>query len=227
MDQGIQHFLAGRLTQALASYRACVGVTQESGDRGSFVFSESQALLSEALAEALPRASFPSDALRATRDYLDTHFSHPIVWGQSAALAAAAVALHRQGVRQVPAELRRQLRRASIQCHLEHDQRPLYGAAQATVAAIQGQMDRSLKLFATTVTETEESGLLFHLLCVLRIAAAVLPEGGEARKYYVSWRDQLERNLREQPPLKLSEVETGPLPPAPDSGRPAGIVPPP
>lgn len=224
-DEGWQHCLAGRLGETQRSFASCWSSAQDASDEVFAILGRSQILLAHALDTPLPEPQFADTATKELSALLDKKNAHPMLWGDSCALAAAAVALHRQGARRLPEPLRKQLWRAHIPCTIQGRQRPLFRAAKATLAAIAGQPRQCLEGFALTATETARNGLLFHLLWVLRIAACVVPASSRARGYYEQWRDQLQRNLTEQPPVKLADLEAGKLPPGPSSGQPPGAPP--
>jgi hypothetical protein len=221
---GSEAFLNGQFEKAQAAFQHCHDVAEKWGDRSYAITSGPQALLCEALRQEVPPLSLAEKASARARDYLDTNYSCPGVWGQSGALAAATLTLFRQGVRRAPPELAKLMRRAWLQCRLEHHQRPVYRAAQATLAAISGNAKRRNEYFALGTKEAEADGLLYHLLWVLRIAVIVLPAASAEGKYYQQWHDQLQSNLH-QPPVKLHDLTAVRLPPAPSSGRPMGPPP--
>ncbi len=215
---GNEAVLNGQFAQAHRIFQKC-RVTEKMGEHVAPIPGESQALLCAAMLESEALAETAAKAMDAARVYLDARHSNPINWEQSGALAAAALALFLEGRRKPPKELRILMRRAWVQCKMERQQRALYRAAQATLAAMQGQDRHRDRLFAEAVREAEADGLLYHLLWVLRIAKKVVPSSSALQSYYQAWHERLQENLR-QAPIKLHELETGSLPPAPNSGRP-------
>lgn len=197
-------------------------------DSGLIIFSaigESMALLCQALDEPLPDADVVRKAIETVRKCLDRQQEWAAAFIHAAALAAAAVALHRRGTRRIPADFRKQMWRAYIPCMAQGQQKSIYQATQATAAAIRGQPHQCLKLFSHAATEAAEHGLLLQLLFVLSIAMHVLPQGSPAHAYYAAWLERLRHNLSNQPPVKLRDIEAGKLPSSPDSGQPLGLPP--
>ncbi len=217
---GSEAFLSGQIDKAQVAFHRSQTVAEMSGDRMFTVLGGSQSLLCAALQESVAPTPLFDQAITAARDYLDTRYSNPAVWGQSSALSAAALAVLRQGSNKVPPELRSLMRRGWLPCHLERQQRPFYRAAQGTLAAVQGHDRRRNELFDMATRESASEGLLYQLLWVLRIAVLVFPAKSAAGLYYQKWHGQLQQNLC-QPPVALRDLESGSLPAAPDSGQPS------
>ncbi len=148
-------------------------------------------------------------------------------------LAAAAVTLSRQGVTTIPEELSRTMRSARRQSLSQHQQRPLYLAAEATLCLMEGQgrgrgpgqRQQALSLFAKASRGAAQEGYLFQLLAVLRIAVRVFPKFHPAHDYYREWLSQLQQILMAQPPVKLRDIEQAIFPPMPGVGQPAAPLP--
>ncbi len=219
--KAVPHEVAGNSTQAALHYQEAADWAQKHESFLHSLKARASALFCLALDVSVPPNDLAMQALQGADEWLQRRMAAFTVFSLGSFLAAGAVSLARQNKKEIPPEFLSTMRRARRQALAEHQHRPLYLAADATLHWIKGHKAQALAQFAEATTDAAQRGYLFQLLSVLRVAVCILPKSHTAQHYYQEWLRQLQRNLHEKPQVKLRDVEEARFPAMPSAGQPA------